>query len=138
MIDEVLENARSLVGKAKWRHLGRSEKAVDCGGLVIVAFAMQGIELKDIGSYGREPHKNGLRDALVANFGKPVKKNDMKKGDIVLIQWDNMDEPSHIAFVGNYAGRLTLIHSYSHATGVIEHTLDSGWSRKIKEVFRWA
>lgn len=131
------KNARKLVGKAKWRHLGRSEKALDCGGLVVLAFKMSGIDVKDLKNYGREPHKNGLRDILIANLGEPISKNEMKENDIVLIQWDDMNEPSHVAIVGNYDGRLTLIHSYSHASGVVEHGLDENWIRRIKEVYRW-
>ena len=133
MIDDYIAFARSMIG-VKWRHRGRKPWAVDCLGLIVLSLTHAGIEVQDREHYGRDPWKEGLRQALVDHFGEPV--TDWKKGDIALIKWEGMREPSHVALIADYAhGGLSLIHAYS-TQAVIEHIIDSKWKSNIIEVFR--
>ncbi len=125
--------ARTWLG-TKWRHRGRSRYGIDCIGLVVKAVAAGGIEMKDRTNYGREPWRDGLQRELQAHFGNPV--DDMRPGDIVLMQWEDQPAPAHVGVIADYAyGGLSLIHSYS-LTSVIEHRIDQQWQDRIVEVYR--
>lgn len=133
VIDNYINFARSMVG-VKWRHRGRKPWAVDCLGLVVMSLQSAGIKCNDRDDYGREPWNEGLKEALKDHFGEPVK--NWKPGDIALMQWDGLKEPSHVGFIADYKyGGLSLIHSYSE-TGVVEHRIDDVWLERIKEVYR--
>ena len=86
-IQIMIEKARSLIG-TKWRHLGRSERGVDCLGLVILSLKAAGFEQQYDRTYGREPWKDGLRKALSDHFGEPIVDfEDYKPGDVALLKW---------------------------------------------------
>lgn len=127
--------ARSMCGKARWRHRGRKPWAVDCIGLVVLALSEAGFAgVKDRLDYGREPWRDGLKEELSAHFGAPV--DDMQAGDIALIRWENMGGPSHVAIIGDYChGGLSIIHAHS-AWGVTEHRIDDKWHSMIVEAYR--
>ena len=132
-IDKFIETARSMIG-AKWRHRGRKPWAVDCVGLVILSLASVDFPVKDKNDYSRFPWQDGLREALVSHFGDPVP--DIKRGDVVLMKFDNSPEPSHVGIIADYVyGGLSLIHSYS-LQAVIEHRYDAVWQSRTVEVFR--
>lgn len=114
-------------------HRGRSRRGVDCIGLVALALADVGRTSSDRRLYGKDPTKDGLRDALVEHFGKPVK--EPKPGDVVLMQWHLM--PNHVAIVGDYyLGGLSLIHAIKQNDRVVEHRLSDPWPRRIVDGFR--
>lgn len=125
--------ARKHLG-VKWRHRGRKPWAVDCIGLVVLAVAAGGIQMRDRLDYGREPWKDGLQRELAEHFGEPV--TDMQPGDVVLMKWEQNPEPAHVGIIGNHPdGGLSLIHSYS-MTAVCEHGIDPIWLSRIVEVYR--
>lgn len=133
MKELAIAHARSLIG-TKWRHLGRSERGVDCLGLLVLSLRAAGIEVQDRAKYSREPWKDGLREALREHFGEPV--SDWQPGDIALMRWHKEQEPAHVGILANYQfGGLSLIHAYS-LIAVTEHRLDEDWSRAIVEVYR--
>ena len=56
--------------RTKFRHMGRSpETGFDCAGLAQWSMKQIGRDVWDMDAYGREPHKNGLRNAMVRNLG---------------------------------------------------------------------
>lgn len=135
-IEIMIEKARSLIG-TKWRHLGRSDKGIDCLGLVILSLKAAGFEQKYDRKYGREPWKDGLRESLKDHFGEPIIGfENYKVGDIALLRWPNNEQPSHVGIIANYRyGGLSLIHSYS-LISVTEHRIDNKWKNMIVEVYR--
>lgn len=136
MRETMVAFARSMIG-TKWRHLGRTERGVDCLGLVILSLKDSGFPLKYERKYGREPWKDGLREALKDHFGDPyTDEQDWLPGDIALLKWEGNPEPAHVGIIGDYKfGGLSLIHSYS-LIAVTEHRLDAAWKSKIIEVYR--
>jgi len=139
MRDEVrktIATARYLVG-TKWRHLGRSVKGVDCLGLVILSLTAGGFEQKYDRKYGREPWKDGLRQALKDHFGEPITNpEEFQPGDIALLKWGREDQPSHVGILADYMyGGLSIIHAHS-TIAVTEHRLDEKWRDLIIEVYR--
>lgn len=130
-----IDEARSYIG-TKWRHRGRSKYGVDCIGLVVVCLQSVGYHVSDRLNYSRTPFKDGLRDELQKHFGDPIPLSEAKEGDIALIRFDGMTEPSHVGIIANYEfGGLSIIHSYS-LVAVTEHRLDKQWSDRIVEVYR--
>ncbi len=129
-----VQTARSYIG-TKWRHLGRQPWAIDCIGLLVHSVAAGGIQMCDRTNYSRAPWRDGLRAELVAHFGEAI-DGDLEPGDVVLIQWPSIPEPSHVAIVGDYAhGGLSLIHAHSDF-GVAEHRLDDSWQALIVAAYR--
>ena len=64
--ERVVAQARAMLG-VRWRHQGRKPWAVDCAGLVVVAFAAAGWPNAEASpaKYGREPWDDMLRKTLV-------------------------------------------------------------------------
>lgn len=121
---------RARVG-VKFRHRGRTARSLDCAGLIVVALASIGRPVDDLKVYGKFPHRDGLRDMIVANLGEPVA--DMQAGDVVLMR--ERGDPRHVAAVGEFDGRLTLIHASSDYGRVVEQTL-APYADRMVEVFR--
>ena len=131
-----IAQARRYVALAtRWRHQGRSERGVDCGGLVAVCLSAIGCAPADMPAYSRWPLGDSLRALLVENFGEPVPCDSMQPGDVVLMRFGG--EPSHVAMLGDYVhGGLSVIHAYAASRKVVEHALDDVWLARITEVFR--
>lgn len=143
-MNAVVAQARTYLG-VPFRHRGRTRRALDCAGLVWRAYADLGCILPDVERYGREPHRDGLMDAMRAAFGAPVwegrtlvDRSTLQIGDIVVLRF--AVQPHHIAMVTDDRHHgLGLIHAYSPpgATGrVLEHGLDARWLSQILAVFR--
>ena len=125
-----VEIARAQIGKP-WRHQARGPDKLDCIGLLVVSFADYG--LKDITTYGRDPHDGLLEKHLDQQFGKPV--SDMRVGDVVAIAFPRIIR--HVGIVGDYLhGGLSLIHTNGSVGLVTEHRLDERWIKRIKRVYR--
>lgn len=102
---------------------------------MVLSVATAGMAVEDRRDYGREPWRDGLRDALQAHFGPPV-SDEWRPGDVALLKMPHQPEPGHVGIIADYAfGGLSLIHAYSLAA-VTEHRLDREWTAKIEEVYR--
>ncbi len=121
-----------------FRHQGRNPAiGLDCAGMVAAALKVIGRPIADLKGYGREPHKNGLRDMLVANLGPALSKAEMQPGDVALVKFDG--DPRHVALVTDIGGRLGMIHVHSENKRVQEHGIGVAgdrWFDCIVEVFR--
>lgn len=128
-------HARSLVG-ARWRHRGRTSKALDCVGLLYLSGRAAGWPLEDQRHYGREPWDNRLRAALRAQCGQPLAPGvAWQPGDVALIRW-RKGEPTHVAIIANYVhGGLSLIHC-ENINGCVEHALSAYFVYCIVEAYR--
>lgn len=125
---------RSQMGKP-FGHMKRGPRQFDCAGLLLWAMASIGRPVNDIAVYGREPHKDGLRENMIFNLGPPVPKESMRAGDMVLMRFDG--EPRHVGLLTDHpAGGLALIHTHAHIKRVSEHRLDAYWAGCITEVWR--
>jgi cell wall-associated NlpC family hydrolase len=128
------ESARRLVG-AKWRHHGRQAHAVDCVGLIALAFAGCGMPFDDVKGYSREPMNDLLRREAIKRWGEPLPREAAQAGDIVLMRWGKA-APSHTGIVANHPdGGLSLIHA-SALHGVIEQRFAGLVMAAVTDVFR--
>ncbi len=143
-MSKLVAQARTYLG-VKWKHRGRSARALDCGGLPWVSYAALGVVMPDMQRYGRTPFNDGLMKTLTAALGPPVwighkgscQKSSLQVGDVVLMSPDNL--PRHIGIVGD---DLTYGLSLIHADGtigvgkVVEHGIDADTLGKIVAAFR--
>lgn len=127
--------ARKYVG-TPFLHQGRDPSVgVDCVGLASVLLRECGLHdlaSHDLTNYARNPNGGELERRMQAAFGPPVK--DLAPGCLVTIQF--YGPTRHVAIVGEYNGRLTLIHAYGRPPQVIEHGIDDKWRRRITGIYR--
>lgn len=125
--------ARRYLG-VPFRHRGRNSLGLDCAGLIWLAYADLGTVLPDVRIYGREPHRNGLVDAVERALGSAI-IGDPRPGDVLLMRFDR--DPHHLGIVGDYIhGGLSLVHAYGTAGKVVEHRLDDLWRGRIVAIYR--
>jgi hypothetical protein len=103
--------------------------------VLVYAFKAAGFDPLDATGYGRLPYAQTLEKMLRANLGDPVPREQMRAGDIAVMQWGRAD-PSHVGLVSDYPyGGLALIHAYIHNRKVIEHRIDAKWLDSIVQVY---
>ena len=134
-MSELVQAARKYIGHP-FRHRARGPIYYDCAGLLLQAFIDIGKPMKDLKYYGREPHKDGLRQIIQLNLGEPV-YDEMQAGDLCLMRFST--EPHHIGLIGDYLhGGFSLIHADGTQKRVVEHRLDKKWQSRIIERYRSA
>lgn len=133
---QMIAHARSLIGRVRFRHMGRNPAiGLDCAGLLFWIVGKIGRPTADLPAYGREPHKDGLRQNLIRNLGAPLPAAQMRVGDMPLMRFDG--DPRHVGILADYpGGGLSLIHVHAHNKVVAEHRLDDYWRGNIVEVYR--
>lgn len=133
---EFVKACRRYLG-TPFKHRGRTRNGLDCAGLIVVALQDLGQKPYDLKVYGREPHKDGLRQTVVRNLGEPLKSGvEWLPGDVVLMRF--VREPHHLGVFGDYpGGGLSLIHSFGEVGKVVEHRLDEKWKERVLEVYRF-
>lgn len=132
---KLVEAARAYLG-TPFKHRGRTRRGLDCAGLVVVSFQDLGRPVVDKRVYGREPHKDGLRQVVESNSLERVEDGDWRPGDIALMRF--VREPHHLGIFGDYSlGGLSLIHSYGDVGKVVEHRLDEVWAGRVLSVYRY-
>lgn len=130
--EEFLRLARTLVKRrVKFRHMGRDAiTGMDCAGMPLWIAETMGKPTVDLPAYGREPHKDGLRDALNANLGAPIPLIQLRPSDVVLMRFAG--DPRHVGILGDYPeSGLSLIHIHSTLKFAAEHRLDDSWRKNI-------
>ncbi|MBQ8378238.1 MAG: C40 family peptidase [Oscillospiraceae bacterium] len=101
-ISKVISMARSMVG-GRYVFGGSKPGATDCSGLTMQCYAKIGIKL---------PHKASQQ----ANYGRSVKYNEMKPGDLIFYGGSSYSSIYHVAL---YIGDGKIIHAESYATGIV-------------------
>lgn len=134
---EFLERARSYIG-TPFKHRGRDASGLDCAGLIVRSLQDLGYDPFQKLVYGREPHKDGLRETVETNMGAPIEGgiHVAKPGDFVLMKFSR--EPHHLAIIGDHPmGGLTVVHSYGDVGKVVEHIIDPVWKSRVISVYRF-
>lgn len=116
----IVEAARKYLG-VPFVHQGRTNKGLDCAGLVVLALRDIGLDVEDLKGYGRTPNSGQLKSLLDKQF---FRKKEAKTGDILLMKFRN--EPQHIAIKTD----IGMIHAYQ-GYGVVEHGMDDKWRKRI-------
>lgn len=130
---DIVQEARTYIG-TPWVHQGRSRDGVDCLGLAsLVARATRGYTF-DLTNYAAQASDETMLQ-LCRQHMQPVPALAREPGDVVVIRYGTQ---RHMAIVGDHpiAGEQTLIHASSILGKVVEHRLDSRWSRICIATFR--
>ena len=110
--DDIIKSARKYMGVPHCMG-GSSSKCMDCSGLVMRAFALNGIKL---------PHNSEEQ----ARYGKIIyNKYDLKKGDLVFFI-NTYKTSKYITHAGICIGNNQFIHT-SSSKGVTITSLDNSW-----------
>ncbi len=132
---EFVEAARALVG-TPYRHAGRNEHGVDCGGVIILAARNAGLLPPD---WDVPPYSTIIDvDMILAGLREwcePVERPgepEPEAGDILLMRILRRDQ--HLAVA---TGEGSIIHCYTAAGRVVEHPLTEHWRQAIVGIWRW-
>ncbi|MCW3788673.1 C40 family peptidase [Plebeiibacterium sediminum] len=110
--DDIIKSARKYMGTPHCMG-GSSKKCMDCSGLVMQAFALNGITL---------PHNSEEQ----ARYGKIIQdKNELRKGDLIFFI-NTYKTSKYITHAGICIGNNQFIHT-SSSKGVTITSLDNSW-----------
>lgn len=121
----VVAKARSLVG-SKFAHLGRSDLAVDCVGLVILSFRAAGIPLQDFRAYRHRDDELDYVEECLALWPHCDRVMEAGEGDAFLFAIRGTN-PTHF---GIATADGTLIQASNKKGVVVEHRFDERWARR--------
>ena len=126
--EQVVEQARGLVGTT-WRHQGRqTATGLDCVGLIVRVYTDLGLSVHDHTGYGRR----GSDPAFLGHFltagctEKPMA--DRQIGDLII--FNQRITTCHVAFLSVRRGIEYIIHSHASRRQVVEEPFSEEW-RKI-------
>jgi cell wall-associated NlpC family hydrolase len=112
-----------------YRHQGRSERSLDCLGLLLFAANDVGLMPVTAGrrNYGRAP-LDELLDRI-PDYCDRLERAEV--GAVILVKWPGDKRAGHVAIC---AGE-TMIHCYSNAGKVVEHGYRGHWLRWTDSVW---
>ena len=118
-VETAISTARSYTG-TPYRYGGTSKRGMDCSGLLCVSYQSAGLSLP-------------RTSAEQSKFGKPVKLNELKPGDLVFFsKKKGRKKITHVGMVTDIKKRddIRFIHS-STKLGVVENNLMSNYYRGV-------
>ncbi len=122
--------------QAMVKHIG-----VDCVGFIVGvglntgALTLTRQQIKAYGGYGRLPNPKAMGSIMKKHLIE-ILPEEVIMGDIAWIQW-RKNLPMHLALVGEFKDRLTLIHAYSNVGRVVEHSFTEEWNNRIHSFWRY-
>jgi cell wall-associated NlpC family hydrolase len=127
--NSVVEAARKYLG-VKFAHTGRSDKGLDCIGLVALVAKDLGYEFRDNRNYSKRPHPDVMIRGI-EQFAKKV-KGGWKPGDILV--FSHASVPCHCAIA---TGDDTMIHCPATRPRKVNETTIGHYAEKVIGVSRW-
>lgn len=105
--DEIVQYARTWLG-VPWKHQGRSQRGVDCAGLLVMVADHFSLPYEDLMGYGRQPDGRFLEQ--IRKFTRPARPRRPLHGAVGVFNDSIM--PCHTGiFAVDSAGRITVIHA---------------------------
>lgn len=141
---DIVIEGRSWVG-TPYRHHGRDKgHACDCVGLIVgIAEHLMGERLYARFDYSDHPKA----EKLLTEVGKALDEQIDRvqpgalpvlcPGEIVAVYVNSHKLPQHLGLIGEYQGRLTLIHAFNKNKKVVEHSLTRWWHQRVCRVYRY-
>lgn len=118
--DDIVEYSRSWLG-TRWVHQGRSERGIDCAGVLVLTAQHFDLPREDLMGYGRNPSKEFHRQ--IRKYTDRVRPVAPVHGAIGIFHDTIM--PCHTGvFAVDSANRITVIHSDATARRCIEEGYD--------------
>lgn len=130
---EIVAEARKWID-TPWKHQGRSERGIDCAGVVVkTAHALKFSEF-DVTNYQRNTRGHQFMDYFREHM-EEIPLTKIQEGDVVLFR-DSMF-PCHSAVVSVKHGELHIIHAYARRKQVLEEPLSAEWKGKWIAAFKF-
>jgi NlpC/P60 family putative phage cell wall peptidase len=134
----IVEAARSWVGTPFMHQQSLKGVGVDCVGVILGVGRELGIleispeEWAPFAAYTRQPNPARMRKAMRRFLSESlVPACDIAPvGSIGWFGW-RADLPMHLAIVGEFEGRRTMIHAFEHMGRCVENTIDDLWRRRV-------
>lgn len=129
--DEIVAAARRYIG-TPFRKGGRTEKALDCVGLLILVHRDLGIPLNDSTDYTFSPIANieYIRNYVYAQ-SDPAPIAPAKRGQIAIMR--ETAYPMHFGIIARGPDRTTFINANTHERRVVEQDFAT-WRDKLLEL----
>jgi cell wall-associated NlpC family hydrolase len=127
--DDIIAAARSAIG-IPFRHQGRTERGLDCAGLIIHVAKKLEIVYVDSDGYARQP-SGGLLESMLDAQPCLERVADMQAGDVLLMRFAG--EPQHL---GIFTGQ-NIIHSWAQPGKVCEHGFIAPWPKRVVRIYRF-
>lgn len=129
---DFVAECRKFLG-VRWQHQGRSEKGIDCVGLLVApAMTLGVLQPEDnVANYHRMPQDDTLDKLLHRHCRRLPKWKEAQPADILAVKYDT--QPQHVMIITkpwNPQWGFHVIHSFGNAElggAVIEHRLDTAW-----------
>ncbi len=112
--DEIVSTARRFIGTPYAWGGSSKQEGFDCSGLTMTVYKLNGLNL---------PHSSRQQYKI----GAPVRKSNLKKGDLVFFATSRGRKVSH---VGIYTGNNQFIHAPSYSKRVRTESLSNSYFRK--------
>lgn len=126
---DVVNKAKSLLG-IKYAHQGRSEKGLDCVGVLAMVADEFNYVYTDLEGYKRTPSASALIDLLKLNLDE-IELSETEIGDIYLMRLGQGIKPRHTSIK---VSDSTIIHALNmgNIQRVIEQPLDQYRGHLVK------
>jgi len=128
-------HAHKYIG-VRFRHRGRTERGLDCVGLVIRCAMDCGYMRYEEFAYGHEPRDSVLQGVLEEHFGEPVTRAP-RINDVILMRLRRGGEPSHVGIITTHPNGLGIIHTHSILSRVTYQRFTPKIQRVIAGVYQW-
>lgn len=123
---QIMDEARKWDG-TPWRHQGRTERGIDCAGLIVKVAHALGLSTFDTVAYQRTAQRQKLLEYFAQEMDlQPL--TQLKPGDVVAFR--DSAYPCHVGLISERHGELYLIHAYALRKRVIEEPLNDDWRKK--------
>lgn len=121
-----------------FRHRGRTERGLDCVGLLAVVAQELGVDIHDVRLYGREPTAALLAQVFREHLGEPKPKGaNLEIDDILLLQLPGQPLMGHAGLVVPHPYGLGIVHAYAEIGKVVVQRIDQRRRAQIREVYAW-
>jgi len=132
---EFHKQAMKYVG-VPFKHRGRTQRGMDCVGLLICSAIDCGYDKYQEFAYGREPRNSELEAVLEKHFGKPQDRTP-QVNDVVLMRLRYGSEPSHVGIITDHPSGLGIIHAYGEIGKVTYQRFTDEMARRVTGVYQW-
>lgn len=121
---DIVAMARSFVG-AKWRHQGRTDRHLDCAGLVVRTAGKLGLSDYDVSDYPRRPNGEFVQAFLDAGCQR-VRPDEALEGDVLI--FNEGKTSCHCGILAELHGQPSVVHAHANRRCVLEETLEDARS----------
>ncbi len=121
-----------------FRHRGRTDRGLDCVGLLILAAKDCGYDRYKEFVYGREPDSVVLEAILATHFDGPI-DGPPEINDVVLLRLTPEVAPTHVGIITDYPdiNNLGIIHAYGKVQKVVYHRYTQKIADHVVGIYRW-